>query len=209
MEKMDDLIEEYNKLYGDLPDDDNEMETYILKKYKTNPNKVDSMIKEIEDAGWSTIHMVLPLIPKPTPRPRLTSTGHVYVKGAKAHKEFFKTIIEAKSIVYTVTKIQIETYFPIPTSSMNSTEIMAAQKKYIRPISGGDWDNLAKTYCDMMQGVLISNDNIIVEGSLSKYYSLKPRVEITLSYQNDFDSKYNKRKIMKSKSFKSLIDELP
>lgn len=208
MKKLQEMMDEYNHLYGYLPDSQEELEEYIIKKFKVNLDKVNQSIKEIEGIQWESVHMVLPLVPKPTPRPRMSSGGHVYVKGAQVHKQFFKSVVQSKEIVYTVTKIDIRTYVPIPTSSMNSTEILLAQKGYIRPISGGDWDNLAKTYCDMMQGVLISNDNIIVDGSLSKFYSLKPRVEIDLMYQVDFDSKYNRRKVTTSKMYKSLIESV-
>ena len=208
MKKINALVEEYDRLYKHLPDTQEELEDYIVEKYNVNLNKVEESINEIKNIEWETIHLVLPLVPKPTPRPRMTSGGHVYVKNAKLHKQFFESIIRSKEIVFTVTKIDIKTYLPIPTSSMNSTEILLAQKGYIRPISGGDWDNLAKTYCDMMQGVLISNDNIIVDGSLSKFYSLKPKVDITLSYQVGFDSKYNRRKVITSKLYKSLIESV-
>ena len=164
------------------------------------------MKDDIIGLDWKKIHLILPIIPKPTPRPRYTSKGHMYVKGAAEHKQFFQAILDEHNIIFTTTKIDIDVYLPIPTSSMNSSEILLAQQGFIRPIGGGDWDNIAKTYCDMMQGVLISNDNIIIEGSLRKWYSIKPKVKITLMYQENFDSKYNKRKVTSSKTYRSLID---
>ena len=199
------LVEEYNRLYSHLPDDEDELENYIRDKYKVNQSKVDKLKEIITNTEWKTIHLVLPIVPKPTPRPRTTSDGHMYVKGAADHKKFFQAILEEKKIIYTIAKIDINVYIPIP-SSMNSTEMLLAQQKYIRPIGSGDWDNIAKTYCDMMQGVLISNDNIIIEGTLRKFYSLKPKVEITLEYQDGFDYKYNQRKITSSKAYKTLIN---
>lgn len=203
---MNKLVEEYNRLYSDLPDDNEELENYIRNKFKVNQDKVDKLKSIINNIEWKQVHLVLPIVPKPTPRPRYTSNGHMYVKGAAEHKNFFQMVVEEKEIICTATKISIDVYLPIPTSSMSSAEILLAQQGYIRPIGGGDWDNIAKTYCDMMQGVLISNDNIIIEGNLRKFYSIKPKVDITLQYQNTFDSKYNERKVISSKTYKSLFN---
>lgn len=206
MSKMNALVEEYNRLYSHLPNTDEELEDYIREKYNVKQDKLDKMKSEIEELEWKQIHLVLPIVPKPTPRPRHTSNGIVYVKGAAEHKKFFQMVLEEHDIIFTTTKIVIDVYLPIPTSSMNSTEIMLAQQGYIRPIGGGDWDNIAKTYCDMMQGILISNDNIIIEGTLRKWYSIKPKVKISLSYLDKFDSKYNERKVTTSKAYRNLID---
>ena len=82
---------------------------------------------------------------------------------------------------------------PIP-SSMKSVEQLCAELGFIRPLSKPDWDNLAKTYCDMINDCIISDDKNIIDGKLSKFYSIKPRIEITLQYASDFDSDYNERK---------------
>ena len=206
MSSMNKLVEEYDRLYAHLPNTDKQLEDYIREKYRVNQDKVDKMKDDIIGLEWKQIHLILPIIPKPTPRPRYTSKGHVYVKGAAEHKQFFQAILDEHDIIFTTTKIDIDVYLPIPTSSMNSSEILLAQQGFIRPIGGGDWDNIAKTYCDMMQGVLISNDNIIIEGSLRKWYSIKPKVKISLMYQENFDSKYNERKVTSSKTYRSLID---
>ena len=76
---------------------------------------------------------------------------------------------------------------------------------YVNSLSGGDWDNLGKTYSDAIQQILILNDNIIIEGTSAKHYCIKPRVDIHIEYQQEFDSKFNKRKIESSKSFKKII----
>lgn len=69
------------------------------------------------------------------------------------------------------------------------------------------WDNLGKTYSDMLQDVLFLNDNIIQTGIVEKYYSLKPRIELFISYQDDFDSNFNRKRIENSKAYKALINE--
>ena len=80
---------------------------------------------------------------------------------------------------------------------MSSVDKVLAEMKLIRPVSKPDWDNLGKSYSDMIQGVLLQDDSIIIEGLSRKYYSIKPRVEITIDYMTEFDSKYNENKILK------------
>ena len=80
---------------------------------------------------------------------------------------------------------------------MNNVEKICAELGIIRPTSKPDWDNVAKAYCDMIQGILIYDDSLIVEGNSRKFYSLKPRIEIKIEYMEDYDSKFNKRKIKK------------
>ena len=78
---------------------------------------------------------------------------------------------------------------------MSKVDTVLAELGLIRPITKPDWDNLAKTYCDMIQGLLIKDDRLIVDGSLQKYYSIKPRVEVRLSYMESYDSNFTRKKI--------------
>ena len=78
---------------------------------------------------------------------------------------------------------------------MNTVEKICAELGFISPISKPDWDNLAKTYCDMIQGLVLYDDSLIVEGSLIKKYSTKPRIEIELEYMETYDSQFNNKKM--------------
>jgi len=82
---------------------------------------------------------------------------------------------------------------------MKPAEQILAECGFIRPISKPDFDNLVKTYTDMIQDVLLLDDSLIIEGSSSKYYSWKPRIEFTIEYMVEHDSIYNKNKINKKK----------
>ena len=197
---------EYDCKYGSLPDSQEELLKLIQEKYKVKDSKVKELIDHINSLEWIEKTLVLPLVPKPSPRPRASGSGfHFYVKGAKDHKKIMRRFVETNEIAFTLTEVNIRCYEPIPTSSMNGAEIYLAQLGLIRPIGGGDWDNLAKTYCDMIQGFLICNDNIIFRGTVEKFYSLKPRIEISIKYQSDFDCRFNKRKMTSSKSYKNLL----
>ena len=87
-------------------------------------------------------------------------------------------------------------YIPTP-ESMKTEDKILAEMGYIRPLSKPDFDNVAKTYADMIQDSLILDDALIIKGISEKYYSIKPRIEIDIKYMKEFDSIFNKKKIEK------------
>ena len=193
------IEKEYNKLYGDIPKYNNERIDYLLKdtNLKRNKLKVYDEIQRINSIKWKKKSFTLYIIPKATPRPRSGKNGIFYVKGASDNKKFFKEFIKDKEleIINTPCKIECISYLPI-SKSINSVNKILAELGFIRPISKPDWDNLAKAYCDMIQGYLLEDDALIIEGTSKKYYSIKPRVEITIEWMESFDCKYNKDKII-------------
>ncbi len=193
------IEKEYNKLYGDIPKYNNERIDYLLKdtNLKRNKLKVYDEIQRINSIKWKKKSFTLYIIPKATPRPRSGKNGIFYVKGASDNKKFFKEFIKDKEleIINTPCKIECVSYLPI-SKSMNSVNKILAELGFIRPISKPDWDNLAKAYCDMIQGYLLEDDALIIEGISKKYYSIKPRVEITIEWMESFDCKYNEDKIL-------------
>ena len=203
--KLTKLEKEYNRIYGHLPDDEDLLVAYVSEKYPVKQEALERAIDRIKNMEWKRVHLYLPLIPQPAPRPR-SCGDHFYVKGAREHKKAVQNIIDVYEIIFTKVKIYIDIYQPIPTASMTNTEINLAQLGWVDPISGGDWDNFAKTYCDSIQNYFITNDNIIVDGNCSKHYSIKPHVEIHIEYANDFDCKYNERKVKRSKDYQRLVE---
>jgi Holliday junction resolvase RusA-like endonuclease len=203
-------IEEYKERFGLIPDDPDKILSYLEETL----HLTESDFKKIEEenayaAGipWESLKIVLPIIPKPSPRPRLGANSHFYVTGAAENKKLFKYYIEeVYRIIYTQTYFSLTTYMPTPISSMNRREVYRAEMKSITPTSNPDWDNLGKTYSDMIQSILILNDNIISKGNVEKFYSVKPRVEINIKYQLGYDSRYNKRRIQSSKAYKEAIE---
>lgn len=193
------IEKEYNKLYGDIPKYNNERIDYLLKdtNLKRNKLKVYDEIQRINSIKWKKKSFTLYIIPKATPRPRSGKNGIFYVKGASDNKKFFKEFIKDKEleIINTPCKIECVSYLPI-SKSMNRVNKILAELGFIRPISKPDWDNLAKAYCDMIQGYLLEDDALIIEGISKKYYSIKPRVEITIEWMESFDCKYNEDKII-------------
>ena len=196
------IEKEYNDLYGDIPKDYEGRLEFLLNtmNLKRLSEPIYQYMKKIRDIKWKDISYTIYLLPKATPRPRSGKNGVFYVKGAKDNKKLFQNYLIDQEIdlIKTPCKFTCISYFPIP-NSMNNIEKIAAEMGLIRPVSKPDFDNLAKAYCDMIQELLLYDDSLVVEGVSKKFYSVKPRIEITLSYMENFDSQFNKKKINKQK----------
>jgi len=191
---------EYIEKYGDISSDQEERVSLLkqsLRPYQLQEYMAKKLL--IENIEWSSQSFTIYLLPKGTPRPRSGKFGF-YVKGAKDNKEYFERYLselgDELPLIKTPSIFTCKSFLPTP-SSMNKVEKLLAEEGFIRPTSKPDWDNLAKTYCDMIQGYTVYDDSLIIKGVSEKYYSLKPRIELTLSWMNDYDSVFNKRKIDK------------
>lgn len=197
------LENEYQELYGNIPRGNTERLFQFLEHHNLSRQKKSFFdeVKRITNIQWKKIQFTIYLLPKATPRPRSTSAGSFfYVKGAKDNKAFFRKQMSKLDLpmIYTPCKFECISYLPIP-KSMNVIDQILSEYGFIRPIIKPDYDNLIKTYSDMITGTLLVDDSVIVDGYSSKYYSWKPRIEITLEYMVDFDSKFNYKKIFERK----------
>jgi Holliday junction resolvase RusA-like endonuclease len=78
---------------------------------------------------------------------------------------------------------EVEIYFQIyrpMLASWPSYKRLLGEMGYLRPTTRPDWDNYAKLLTDAMQGVVFRDDGQVVVGSVSMYYSLRPRFEVTV-----------------------------
>lgn len=191
----------YDEKYGKIPDDADERLQYLISSFKSNKWEEQFLpyLQQIGKLKWKKRKFIFYIIPKATPRPRgfmRKGNIHFYVKGADDHKKFMKYYLknmEDIELIQTSVKFDCKVFLPIPTT-MKSVEQLCAELGFIRPMAKPDWDNLAKTYCDMINDLLITDDKNIIDGHLCKYYSIKPRIEITLEYLEDFDSDFNRKK---------------
>lgn len=198
------IEKEYEKRYGEISKNSSERIMSLESSFRKNDHNIlIDEIKRIKNIKWKRKTFVIYILPKATPRPRLGVNGTFYVKGAQNNKKIFEKYLLNQNVnmIYTPTKFCCKSYFPIP-KGMSRIEKVLAEMGLIRPISKPDWDNVGKSYCDMIQGFLIYDDSLIIEGSSKKYYSTKPRIEITISYMEDFDSQFNKKKMLKRKGEK-------
>lgn len=186
--------------YGNVPSDKLKRIDNLIKEISTRKHhKGSSCLNENLNMEWDEVSFVIYLVPKATPRPRCNRIRNTfYVMGAKDNKDIFRKFINKHDIpmITTPCKFRCDSYLPIP-KSMRDDEKILAEMGYIRPISKPDWDNLGKTYSDMIQGMLLFDDALIVEGTSSKWYSTKPRIEIKIEYMKKYDSLYNMNKMRK------------
>ena len=154
---------------------------------KKNLDFFHNELKKFISREKKVIKMVLYIIPEPTPRPRL-AFDHFYVKNSSSNNKFVEILVKSNedifSLVKSECKLVVNSYLPIP-KSFNKIEVLLAELGIKRPSKKPDWDNLGKTYSDMIQKWIISDDAYIVDGESHKYYSLKPRVEIIIEYFDD------------------------
>lgn len=205
MDNLTKMEKDYLNDFSHLPNTREELLGYITDNYKVDMNKVEDLREHNRKLQWNRIDIELFLEPYGTPRPRLNNrTNSFYVKGAAEHKRIMRKLITEFNIIYTSTKLLIKTYQRSP-STMKPHELYLAEEGIIQPQCNPDFDNLAKTYADMMQGILIINDNIIPHATIDKFYSIKPRIQLSIIYASDFDSAYNMNKMTKSKSYRDIF----
>lgn len=198
----------YQEQYGHLPSTKSELIEYVKENCKIDYDKYASLKNHITTMPIEKIHIELFIIPKPSPRPRYSSkTDSFYVKGAAFNKKSIESLLDEYNIIFTSTNILIRTYQPTPVRAMKPHEVLLAEEGLIRASTNPDFDNLAKTYTDMLQETLLLNDNLITIGTVEKYYSIRPRVEIEIEYQSTFDCEYNRKRTVNSKKFYAMVDE--
>ena len=133
------IEEEYDAKYGDIPEDEDEILRYLESNMTLDMKKIEEEERRIDDIPWNELNFILPVIPKPSPRPRYSfKTEHFYVIGAAQNKKLIKKHINRNKIIYTRTDMYIETYQPTPLSQMTKNEIYLAEKKKICPIQNPD-----------------------------------------------------------------------
>jgi Holliday junction resolvase RusA-like endonuclease len=74
-------------------------------------------------------------------------------------------------------RVNVEIYVPIPTS-MSAKKQRFAESKDLRPITRPDVDNYLKTALDLLTGIILRDDSLVVDSRIQKYYSYRPRMEI-------------------------------
>lgn len=206
-------IKKYYDKFSDVPSCPSEIFTHLLEKIKFNDKDFKKLTGEIDKVLGITqneVSFTFYFTPEATPRPRTSKNGHsFYVKTTmdyyKVFKEFKEKYSNIKGVITTPCKFMVLSYFPIP-ENLNKVEKVLAELNLLRNVSHPDWDNLGKTYSDMVRDHLILDDRLIYDGRSIKQYSAKPRIEIYISYDTDYDSKYNKKKIEGWKNYQELVE---
>lgn len=221
----------YEEKYSDIPRDYLERMSWMYDKYHINMNKADQIIQKRDEmlkqlSLSEEFFIVLYEEPEGTPRPRaryinksnvISSSKsypgyiQIYSLTGASDRKFMNRLITDQDLeyfnthlIYTPCFIEYTAYLKTP-STFNIQDTMLAEMGMIRPITKPDFDNLSKKYSDMYNGNIWVDDDLVVEAKISKYYSILPRVEISLYYLNML---YNKQQAQTMQKRVSAIQEI-
>lgn len=213
---------EYLRKYSDMPKDYNERLEWLCDNLHLTPRKMDDIVSKYYDLknklSFKTIFIVLYEEPEGSPRPRFRlvnrknlanialknpSFVHVYSPTGADDNKFMKRLMneedftELDSIIYTPCICTYTVFFRTPTY-FNAIDTYLAELGVHTPITKPDWDNIGKKYSDMSNSNLWLDDRLVIEGTVKKFYSVLPRVEIRIDYLNMLTTKYQAKSIQAS-----------
>lgn len=211
----------YEQKYSNIPRDYLERLSWMYDKYHMTVAK-SAHIKRIKDEMLKSlqyhkeIFVVLYEEVEGSPRPRaryvtksnLTNSAkeypgfiQVYSLTGATDRKFMKQMMtneefdELDELLCYPCFIEYDAYIKTP-NSFNSTDTYLAEMGLIRPLCKPDFDNIAKKYSDMYNGNVWIDDTLVIEGTVKKYYSILPRVEIRLKWLNMLYNKYQYRSMV-------------
>lgn len=131
---------------------------------------------------------------------------HVYTPQAAEDHTFMRQLcdnelFQLNYLINTPCVIRYDSYYKTP-SYYSTTDVFLSEIGLIRPpIDKPDWDNCGKKYCDMYNHNVWLDDALVYTGEVNKYYSIKPRIEITLKYLNTVYTKQQYKRIISRKDY--------
>ncbi len=204
--------DEYEKKYSDIPLDYNKRLSWLYDKLNiTDKDEQDILLKRnilISNLFYYDFNIILNEIPEGTPRPRFRITRSNYGSTAANFPEFVRVysltgkedqifmqkligndLIQLDRLISTACNIDICTFTETP-KNFNKADKILSEIGLIRPLQKPDWDNIEKKYSDMFNSNIWLDDTLVVDGSIHKYFSVLPRVEIRIKYLNMVYNKY-------------------
>lgn len=182
------MQQEYNEKYGNIPTTHEERMEYILsqKKMKASFDEdCEKMRRRLKRIKWITYSFSIDMVPQSTQRPRHTFTGRTYVPHAAERADLFENFIlptlPDHPFIDTPCMIYIDFYEQTPNSFSQMKKVLAEEKR-IPNVTIRDIDNMLKAVLDFIQHGLLENDNKVIVAEVGKWYSIRPRIEITIKY---------------------------
>ena len=217
---------EYHDKYGDIPLDLNERISYMIDKYNLSGKKMNEIIRKRDEMLSNLFFyeckvVVLLEDPEGTSRPRFRIINkknfnhaaladpqfvHVYTPHAAEDHVYMHRLCENELIgldylINTPCEVIYDLFLKTP-SGYNVTDTFLSEIGLIRPpIDKPDWDNSGKKYSDMYNHNVWLDDALVFGGSVRKFYSIKPRVEIYLKYLNTVYNKKQYDRIVQRKDY--------
>lgn len=198
----------YQEKYGSIPIDYRERIEWMIDKYKLSSSKMDEILEKrfrVMNNLYYMDYQIVQLLEEPEgasrPRVRILKSNfnktaitrpdmvHVYVPNAKEDNTYMRRLTQQElyqldQLIYTPCEIEYNAYLKTP-SNANITDTFLCEIGLFRPpFKKPDWDNISKKYCDMYNSNVWMDDTMVIDGSVHKYYSILPRIEIKLRYLN-------------------------
>ena len=217
---------EYEEKYGDIPVDYKERLSYLYDKLKVTEQQAFDILQKrymmIDALKLYDTQIILFEVPEGSPRPRFRIVNrsnlsnmamanpnfvHVYSLTGAEDNKFMQRLMTQEdftaldSMVCTPCVVDIYAFMKTP-SSYNKEDTILAEIGLHRPISKPDWDNLGKKYSDMFNANVWLDDTLVVDGSIHKFYSILPRIEIKLRYMNMVYNKHQYSSIVNRADYK-------
>jgi Holliday junction resolvase RusA-like endonuclease len=211
--------------YADVPKDFRERINWMYDKYNVTDKKAMEIINARNDMYnqmyYETIKVILYEDPEGSPRPRFrlvnrynlsdtarsnSSFVHVYSITGREDNTYMKRLVNSQDfqhldqLICTPCDVEYCCYFKTP-SYFNVTQKFLCELGLIRHIVKPDWDNIGKKYSDMYNGNVWIDDTLCVDGTVRKFYSELPRVEINLQFMNMIYTKQQYDSIVRRTDF--------
>lgn len=223
--------EEYQEKYSHIPIGFIERLDWMYDYYKITPKMSEEIIAKrnsmISSFKYYDLDIVLYEVPEGSPRPRFRIVNranlanmalsnpnfvHVYSLTGREDSLYMKRLVDSEllsldQLICTPCNIEINAYVKTP-SYYSKQDIFLAELGLIRPLSKPDWDNIEKKYSDMFNRNVWLDDTFVVDGSIHKFYSILPRVEIRLRYMNMVYNKHQYNQITSRQDFDESQDYL-
>lgn len=219
---------EYQEKYGYIPVGYEDRLQWMIDHYHVSPSKMDEILEKRQAMINSLFYYdynIIELLEEPEgasrPKVRVLRSNfnklakadptmvHIYVPGAGDDRKFMQRIVENQELdkfdnfIYTPCQIEYTMFIKTP-AAYNVTDIFLAEIGLIRPPVKPDWDNAGKKYCDMFNSNIWLDDSLVIDGSVHKYYSILPRVEIKLRYLNALYNKHQFNSLKNKKDYDKI-----
>lgn len=186
----------YHTLYGHLPDDQLGRVNHILGSKLENAKymaSIEAEIRRIKRIRKTTLRFTMWKVVRPSARPRANGNmGYIrmYVPGAQEAGTWFQHFSAEHQLPFIETPCILNmTIYEKTPQSFSIKQKVLAELGFLRPWKRtGDFDNYAKGISDAIQHGMLKDDCLVIESTQKLYYSIKPHVDIEITYLNRFPS---------------------
>ncbi|WP_368265129.1 RusA family crossover junction endodeoxyribonuclease [Enterococcus innesii] len=142
------------------------------------------------------IFFTVPGEPVPQGRPKFTTKPFMRAYDPPKSAAYKKLIasyarrVKPEKLLEGNIRVSINVYKGIP-KSFSKRKVALAEAHLLRPTTKPDADNYAKGPLDACKGIIWKDDGQVVDLSIRKYYSKKPRIEVWIWGINPEQKKHN------------------